>query len=55
MTQYERIKAMTIEEMSHCNDICPLDLGIIRKHCDKAHCHKCRMEFLTSEVKENDR
>ena len=53
MTNYERIKAMSFKEMIHCNDICPLELGVIRKYCEKAKCVECRAEYLKRKVKEN--
>lgn len=54
-TNFEHIKAMSFEEMVHCNDICPLELGISHKYCSNAKCVECRTEYLKREVKENDR
>ena len=55
MTEFERIKAMSFDEMVHCNDICPLELGVIRKYCESGQCNECRTEYLKREVKSNDR
>lgn len=59
MTNYERIKQMSIEEMARCKDMCPFEfkckpallysIGIckIDEWCDE-----CRKKWLESEVDE---
>ncbi len=54
MTQFEKLKAMSLEEMLWCPDICPLDNGVIQKYCNDADCQKCRKEWLESEVEDDD-
>ena len=49
MTNYERIKQMSIEEMARCKDICPDSIGIC--NC-KGTCDECRKQWLEMEVEE---
>lgn len=49
-TNYDRIRNMSIEEMAYCNDICPIEYGVIHKYCNNAGCVECRKEWLESEV-----
>lgn len=52
MTHFEKLKAMSLEDMVECHDICPLEYGVERKYCDDADCQKCRKIWLESEVEE---
>ena len=51
---YEILHNMSVEEMSHCKNICPMNSLLKHTNCEKADCDKCRMEFLTSEVDSNE-
>jgi hypothetical protein len=50
MTHFEKLKAMSLEEMVECHDICPLEYGAEGKYCDDTDCQKCRKIWLESEV-----
>ena len=52
MTHFEKLKAMTLEEMAECQDVCPFEYGVVGKYCDTADCDKCRRIWLESEVQE---
>lgn len=51
LTQFEKLKLMSFDEMVECHDICPLEYGVERKYCDNADCQKCRKAWLGSEIK----
>ena len=55
MTHFEKLKAMSLDDMVKCPDICPLEYGVERKYCDTADCDKCRKIWLEREVTDNDR
>lgn len=51
MTNYERIKQMSIEEMARCKDICPFEfLGSIEICKIDGRCDECRKKWLETEV-----
>lgn len=54
MTNYEKIRAMSVEEMAAII-VCPYDIGMIGIECSLSHgvdCITCSLEWLNSEVEE---
>lgn len=56
MTNYDRIKSMSVEEMADILTYCIEDLvGDISSlectHCEEKHCTKCIKQWLLQEVK----
>ena len=54
MTHFEKLKAMSLEDMVECDDLCPLEYGVDGKYCEGVECYRCRLVWLTSEVEEDD-
>lgn len=50
MTNYERIKNMSVEEMITCINICPMEIE--SEYCKKADCDACRKQWLKRKVTE---
>ena len=51
MTNFERIKSMSIEEMA-CTLTCPHEMGMAEIECDHSdskNCYKCCLEWLMQE------
>ena len=58
MTNFEKIKQMSIDEMARSYHILPACIyDIPMKHCNKfnGNCADCKKHWLESEVNENER
>lgn len=59
MTNYDRIKSMSVEEMADFATYCAEDLikditSFECTHCEEKHCTKCIKQWLLQEVSENE-
>ena len=57
MTNYEKIRAMSVEEMAAIV-MCPYDIGMSGINCTLGHdgedCITCSLKWLNSEVEESE-